>query len=63
LNLAPFETNDIKVVKIDKRELPNSWTVHLQLNAEGKKLEVIMNIRDGNIVGGTIDESLSDMTY
>lgn len=63
MNLAPFETNDIEVVKIDKRELPNSWTVHLQLKAEGKKLEVIMNIRDGNIVGGTIGESLSDMTY
>lgn len=52
LNLVPFEPNDIEVVKIEKRDLPDSWTVHLKLNAEGKKLDVIMNIRDGKIEGG-----------
>ena len=52
LNLVPFESNKIEVVKIEKRDLPDSWTVHLKLNTEGKKLEVIMNIRDGKIEGG-----------
>jgi len=51
LNFVPFESNDIEVVKIEKRKLPDSWTIHLKLNKEGKKLEVIMNIRDGKIEG------------
>ena len=43
---------DIEVVKIEKRDLPDSWTVHLKLITEENKLDVIMNIRDGKIEGG-----------
>ena len=63
LNLVPSERNDIEVVKMEKRNLPNSWTVHLKLRAEGNKLDVIMNIRDGKIVGGTAGESLADIKF
>jgi hypothetical protein len=63
LNLVPSERNDIEVVKMEKRNLPNSWTVHLKLRAEGDKLDVIMNIRDGKIVGGAAGEGLADIKF
>jgi hypothetical protein len=63
LTSMPMEPNDIEVVKIDERNLPDSWTVHLKLNTEGKGIEVIMNIRDGKIEGGVAGESLADITY
>lgn len=63
LNFVPFKSNDIEVVKIEKRELPGSWTVHLKLNTKERKLDVIMNIRDGEIVAGVAGESLADITH
>jgi hypothetical protein len=64
LNMVPLDAKGIEMVKIEKRrELPNSWTVHLKLKAEGYKLNVLMNIREGKIVGGAAGESLADIKF
>ena len=64
LNMVPLDAKGIEMVKIEKRgELPNSWTVHLKLNAEGNKLNVIMNIRDGKIVEGVAGEGLANIKF
>ena len=51
LNISPVDSKDIEVVKIEQRESPDSWTVYLKLDTQERKLNVIMNIRDGKIVG------------
>jgi hypothetical protein len=63
LNMVPLDTKNIEVVKIEKRNLPNSWTVYFKLSAGGNKLDVIMNIRDGKIEGGVAGESLADIKF
>jgi len=47
---TPRKTPDIEVIKITKKEVPETWTVLLKFESEGKKLMATLNIEAGKVV-------------
>lgn len=48
---TPRKTQEIEVIEITEKEFPNTWTVLLKFESEGKKVMATMNIEAGQVVG------------
>ncbi len=49
--LHPKESPNVEVVKVYKKEAPNSWRVRLKFKFEGIIIMATMNIEDGEVIG------------